>query len=175
LRRDVSRDVPLMWPVQEGVGACLKRYRLEGLLVGERIVRLPPLPYPDYVALLRSATCVLTDSWNVQEEATELGVPCLTVGTFPGREITMTVGSNIAVGRNRNLATRTIWECIFNGGKRGRVPELWDGKSGARIAGYLSAWLPAGAPEQGIPHERHTTVTTAGSTTAEGTGHSRLP
>jgi hypothetical protein len=38
---------------------------------------------------------------------------------------------------------------MFNGGKRGRVPELWDGKTGARIAGYLGAWLSV------APMDRH--------------------
>ena len=146
--RDVSRDIPLVWPVQARVEAQLKKFRLEGFLSGERISRLPPQPYPDYIGLLRKATCVLTDSWNAQEEATALGVPCLTVGAFPERAITVSIGSNVAVGKNRTSATRVVWECIFNGGKRGRVPELWDGKTGPRIAGYLWAWLPATPPER---------------------------
>ena len=102
--------------------------------------------YVDYVALLRGATCVLTDSWNVQEEATALGVPCLTIGAYPERAITVSIGSNAVVGGSRTLATRALWECLFNGGKRGRVPDMWDGKTGARIAGYLSAWLQEKPP-----------------------------
>lgn len=148
--RDVSRDIPLVWPVQARAEAQLKKYRLEGFLTGERVSRLSPQPYPDYVGLLRNATCVLTDSWNAQEEATALGVPCLTIGAYPERTITVSIGSNVAVGKNRTLATRAVWECIFNGGKRGRVPELWDGKTGSRIAGFLCAWLPETAHEERV-------------------------
>ncbi|WP_280154000.1 UDP-N-acetylglucosamine 2-epimerase [Piscinibacter sp. XHJ-5] len=137
--RDVSRDVPLVWPMTPRIEGQLRKFRLD--ISDERITCLPPQSYPDYVALLRGATCLLTDSWNAQEESTALGVPCLTLGAFPERAITVSIGSNVAVGRNRTLVTRAVWDCMFNGGKRGRVPELWDGKTGARIAGYLGAWL----------------------------------
>jgi general secretion pathway protein A len=107
------------------------------------MTRLPAQSYPEYLELLRHSTCVLTDSWSTQEEATALGVPCLTFGPHPERPVTATTGSNTYIGNNRALARRVVWECIFNGGKRGRVPEMWDGKTAARIAGYLAAWLPA--------------------------------
>jgi UDP-N-acetylglucosamine 2-epimerase len=146
--RDVSRDIPLVWPVTPHVGAQMRKYRLESFFSGERVVRLPLQAYPDYLDLLSHATCVLTDSWNTQEEATALGVPCLTLGSHPERPITVSIGSNVVIGKNRTLATRAVWECIFNGGKRGRVPDLWDGRTAGRIAGYLAAWLPAIAPER---------------------------
>jgi len=34
---------------------------------------------------------------------------------------------------------------IRTGGKRGRVPELWDGHAAERIAAHLEAWLAARA------------------------------
>jgi general secretion pathway protein A len=147
--RDVSRDVPLVWPMDARIESQLRKFRLDAIVADERIAPLPAQPYPDYVALLRGATCLLTDSWSAQEESTALGVPCLTLGAAPERAITVSIGSNVVVGRNRALATRAVWDCMFNGGKRGRVPELWDGKTGARIAGYLGAWLSV------APMDRH--------------------
>lgn len=144
----VSRDIPLVWPITPALDSQLKKFRLEGFFADERIARLPLQPYPQYLDLLRGATCVLTDSWNTQEETTALGVPCLTIGNYPERPSTVTIGSNTVVGTNGTLATRVVWECIFNGGKRGRVPELWDGRTASRIAGYLAAWLPAALPER---------------------------
>jgi UDP-N-acetylglucosamine 2-epimerase (non-hydrolysing) len=146
--RDISRDIALVWPMQSSIESQLKKFRLDTAIDGERITRLAAQPYPHYVSLIRNATCVITDSWNAQEEATALGIPCLTVGAYPERAITASIGSNVAVGKSRALATRAIWECIFNGGKRGRVPELWDGKTAARIASYLSAWLPENIVEK---------------------------
>ena len=139
---DASREIRLVWPMNERLERQVKKFRLDGFIRSERITRLAALPYDAYVALLERATCVITDAWDVQEEATILGVPCLTIGVLPQRHVTVSTGSNVAVGCDRSLATRTLWRCIFDGGRRGRVPELWDGKAGARIAGFLSAWLP---------------------------------
>jgi UDP-N-acetylglucosamine 2-epimerase (non-hydrolysing) len=92
---------------------------------------------------MAEATCVLTDSREAQTEATALGVPCFTIGRIPGDVLTTTIGSNVDVGTNLGLATRAVWSCLFSGGKAGSLPELWDGRSGARIANYLAVWLPA--------------------------------
>jgi hypothetical protein len=48
----------------------------------------------------------------------------------------------VAVGNSRALATRAVWDCIFNGGSRGQIPALWDGHTATRIAEHLAAWLP---------------------------------
>ena len=139
--RDVSHDVPLVWPMHTRTREQLTKFRLDALIRGERIACVPTQSYVSFVQVLANATCVLTDSWHVQEETTALAIPCLTLGLGPERAVTSTVGSNVVVGRNRALATRTVWECIFNGGKRGRVPEQWDGQAGARIAEHLALWL----------------------------------
>lgn len=139
--RDVSRDVPLVWPMHTRTREQLSKFRLDALLRGERIACVPTQSYVSFAQVLANATCVLTDSWHVQEETTALAIPCLTLGVEPERSITAELGSNVAVGRNKAVATRTVWECIFNGGKRGRVPEHWDGQAGARIAEHLALWL----------------------------------
>ena len=94
--RDISRDIPLVWPMHPRVEAQMRKYRLDNFIAGDRISRLPAQAYPEYVGLMRSATCVLTDSWNAQEEATALGVPCLTVGSYPEHAITVSMGITVA-------------------------------------------------------------------------------
>lgn len=144
--REVSRDVPLVWPMHTRTREQLVKFKLDATMRGERIACLAEQGYVSFVQLLANATCVLTDSWHVQEEATALGLPCLALGVECERPIASAIGSTIAVGRNKAIATRTIWDCIFNGGKRGTVPELWDGQAGARIAEHLAMWLRAAAP-----------------------------
>lgn len=139
--RTVAHDVPLVWPMPPGTAEHLAKFRLDRLLGREPIAGRPPQSHPSFVQLLANATCVITDSWTVQEEATILSIPCLTVGNGPERGITVAQGSNLFVGRNKALATRIVWDCIFNGGKRGRVPEYWDGEAGPRIADHLTAYL----------------------------------
>ena len=140
--KDVSRDIPLIWPLHVRIEEQLKKLRLDTLIARERIACIPVQAYAPYVELLRNATCVLTDSWNLQEEASALGIPCLMLGLYPQRMETLAIGSTVAVGNNRALATRAVWDCLFNGGKRGKVPPLWDGHAAERIAGHLAEWLP---------------------------------
>ncbi len=137
---EVSRVIPIVWLLRSRLHAQLKKYHLGIYLPKDRVRRLPAQPYIDYVALLRGATCVLTDSWKVQEEASALQIPCLVVGVFPERRIAG--GSNLSVGLSRTRAVSAVWECVLSGAGPGRIPPLWDGRAGARIAGYLSAWNP---------------------------------
>ena len=139
--RAVAHDVPLVWPMHTRTREQLARFKLDAIVASERIATLPSQSYSSLVQLMSNATCVLTDSWNVQEEATVLSIPCLTIGVGQDRELTTAIGSNIVVGRNKALATRAVWDCIFNGGKRGRVPELWDGRAATRIAEHMAQFL----------------------------------
>jgi general secretion pathway protein A len=141
--RAVAHDVPLVWPMHTRTREQLSRFKLDAIVASERIATLPSQSYPSLVQLMSNATCVITDSWNVQEEATVLSIPCLTIGLGQERATTVAVGSNLVVGRNKALATRAMWDCIFNGGKRGRLPELWDGHAATRIAEHMSGFLQA--------------------------------
>lgn len=141
--RAVAHDVPLIWPMHTRTRELMAKFKLDAVVASERIATLPSQSYPSLVQLMSNATCVLTDSWNVQEEATVLGVPCLTLGVGQERPLTTTIGSNQLVGRNKALATRAVWDCIFNGGKRGRAPDLWDGQAAERIARHMASFLAA--------------------------------
>jgi UDP-N-acetylglucosamine 2-epimerase (non-hydrolysing) len=93
------------------------------------------------VGLLANAAVILTDSGGIQEESTALGVPCLTLRENTERPITVDEGTNTVVGRDRSLILRCIDEILAGGGKRGRVPQLWDGHASERIAADLQRWL----------------------------------
>src|SRR5206468_3861459 len=106
--------------------------------------------YLEMVGLLARAAVVLTDSGGVQEESTALGVPCLTMRANTERPITVEQGTNTLVGRDRALILKSVDEILRGGGKRGRVPELWDGRTGARIAAHLAQWLAPNAVEMAV-------------------------
>jgi UDP-N-acetylglucosamine 2-epimerase (non-hydrolysing) len=125
--------------------ANVERFGLSSLLTSERIVALAAQGYLEMLGLLARATLVLTDSGGIQEETTALAVPCLTLRDNTERPITVEQGTNTLVGRVRDLALTSV-DCILaTGGKRGRVPELWDGHAAERIAAQLAQWLPTAA------------------------------
>ena len=110
-------------------------------LSGQRIAVLPPQGYLEMLGLMSGATLVLTDSGGMQEETTALGVPCLTLRENTERPITIEQGTNTLVGRDRGAIERAVDEILAGSGKRGRVPELWDGRAAERIAAHLAGWL----------------------------------
>lgn len=136
---DVSRVTPLVWPTSTVLHAQLKRFGLKTFIPKDRFHGLPDQLYLDYVELLRHASCVVTDSRHVQEEACGLGIPCLAVGAFPLRLIAG--AANVAVGANRALALSALWEMVLVRKGATAFNPLWDGHSGSRIAARLANWF----------------------------------
>jgi UDP-N-acetylglucosamine 2-epimerase (non-hydrolysing) len=146
--RDIGRRLPLVWPVHPRARANIERFGLAPLLAEARIAVLPPQGYLEMLGLLAKATLVVTDSGGIQEETTALSVPCLTMRENTERPVTVEQGTNTVVGRHRARALECVDEILRTGGKRGRVPELWDGRAAERIAAELASWLGA-APRYG--------------------------
>lgn len=138
---EISRDIPLVFPVHPRTLARIESAGLKGLLDAANIAVAPPLGYLELLGLMRAATLVLTDSGGIQEETTALGVPCVTLRENTERPITVTDGTNTIVGTDADKIRAVVGDILANGGKSGRVPSLWDGKAALRIAESLSAWL----------------------------------
>ncbi len=138
---EVSRDLPLIWPLHPRTRANIERFRLGKALDPKRLIVLPPQGYLETLGLMRDATLVITDSGGIQEETTALGVPCLTMRENTERPVTIEQGTNVLVGRNRTLVRRCVAEILAGAGKRGRIPELWDGHASERIVAHLVPWL----------------------------------
>ena len=130
---EISRQIPVIFPVHPRT-----RQRIAGWRVLDSGVRLmAPLPYLSFLALQQRAAVVVTDSGGIQEETTYLGIPCLTVRENTERPITITMGSNILVGRDMQRLRDELEGILRNGGKAANVPPLWDGHTAERIAGKI--------------------------------------
>jgi UDP-N-acetylglucosamine 2-epimerase (non-hydrolysing) len=150
--RDVATRIPLIWPVHPRARGNIERFGLSSLLDGARIALLPPQGYLEMLGLLANARLVLTDSGGVQEETTALAVPCLTMRDNTERPITVEQGTNTVVGRNRARTVECVEEILRGGGKRGRTPELWDGRAAVRIADELCGWLGLAGVRREVTH-----------------------
>ena len=139
--RDVAKRVPLVWPMHPRTRANIAKFGLESALEGARIAVLEPQGYLEMLGLLAQARLVLTDSGGIQEETTALSVPCLTMRENTERPVTVSQGTNTIVGRDRARISACVDDIVATGGKRGRVPELWDGQAAERIADHLETWL----------------------------------
>ena len=108
---------------------------------GDGLKLIEPLSYFQFLALTSQAKLILTDSGGLQEESTALGVPCLTLRENTERPVTVTVGSNLVVGTDPVRILTEARKALAGNGKRGRVPELWDGHASERIAALYERFL----------------------------------
>ncbi len=138
---EVGQRMPVIWPLHPRTRTNIEKFGLSGLMQRQSIACLPPLGYLEMVGLLRDAALVLTDSGGVQEETTALGVPCLTMRSNTERPITVDEGTNTLVGTDRMRILAAVDEVLRTGGKRGQIPELWDGKAAPRIVHHMARWL----------------------------------
>lgn len=141
--REVSVRLPLVFALHPRTRGNIERFGLSDLIDPSRMALLPPQGYLEMVGLMAEATMVLTDSGGLQEETTALGVPCLTLRENTERPITIEQGTNTLVGRDRAAILQGVDDILAGRGKRGRVPEYWDGKAAERIAADLWQWLGA--------------------------------
>lgn len=116
------------------------RLQAEGLFEHPRMRVLEPIGYVEFLALVRGASVVITDSGGVQEETTILGVPCLTLRPNTERPITITHGTNHLV--TRDVFPQLVEELLAAGRPESwPVPPLWDGRAGERIAAIIQSKL----------------------------------
>jgi UDP-N-acetylglucosamine 2-epimerase (non-hydrolysing) len=144
--RAAADKLPLVCALHPRTRGNVDRFGLAALIDTPAIAVLPPQGYLEMLGLMAKAAVVLTDSGGMQEETTALGVPCLTMRESTERPITVDEGTNTIVNRDRALTLRLLDEILAGGGKRGRAPELWDGRAAERIAAHLAAWVGARAP-----------------------------
>jgi UDP-N-acetylglucosamine 2-epimerase (non-hydrolysing) len=131
----------LLFALHPRTRARLVAAGLDGKLDGPRILLTSPLGYLDMIGLMKDARVLITDSGGIQEETTALGVPCLTVRDNTERPITVSEGTNTLVGSSPRALLTAVGEINGSGGKRGRVPELWDGKAAARIVRHVLGFV----------------------------------
>ena len=136
---EVSGRIPVVFPIHPRTRARLSadaalRQRAEG---ARGLKFVDPIGYLDFLALTANARLVMTDSGGIQEETTALGVPCLTVRHNTERPVTVEIGSNTLVGTDPAQVVPAAMAVLDGRGKKGRVPELWDGRAAERIARIL--------------------------------------
>ena len=128
----IAMKAPVYLPVHPRTRARLKGRE------PKRVHLVDPLGYLEFLALQTRAALVITDSGGIQEETTYLRTPCLTVRPNTERPITITLGTNELIGTNPKALEKRALRILSHGGKSGKIPPLWDGHAGERIAKELS-------------------------------------
>lgn len=134
---EISKKLPLLFPVHPRTRKKIDDLGLDSKEESGQIHLTDPLSYLDFLNLTMNARVVLTDSGGIQEETTLVGVACLTLRDNTERPITVSQGTNRLVGNTRRGIMDGFQAAMKEGGARAELPELWDGKTGERIANIL--------------------------------------
>lgn len=132
---ELSHAFPVIFPMHPRTRARVDSLELGPLPRGLHLVE--PLGYLEFLALQRDAKLVVTDSGGVQEETTFLGVPCITARANTERPVTVEIGTNVLVGDDLPRLQSLARKALNGEWKPGRIPPLWDGRAGARVADRL--------------------------------------
>ena len=98
---------------------------------------IDPMPYLEFNFLVKNCKAVVTDSGGITEETTFLGIPCITLRENTERPETVEIGTNELIGVNPSSLKPALNKLFEGKWKKGKIPELWDGKSGVRIVNHI--------------------------------------
>ena len=129
----VHSPYPIIAPLHGYVRDSLSALHIafDGLHITE------PLPYLSFGYLIHHAKAIITDSGNVAEEATFLGIPCITLNTYAEHPETTSLGTNRLVGEDPKLLAEALDILQKGEWKKGQLPERWDGHTAERIVQTL--------------------------------------
>jgi len=132
--REIAKKMPIIFPCHPRTSDKIKQFKIA---VDNHITITSPLGYLEFLNLMMHCRCVLTDSGGIQEEATYLKLPCLTLRNNTERPITVTEGSNILVGTEKENIVQAFVRILRKNKKKNRIPLLWDGKTAKRTVKKL--------------------------------------
>jgi len=132
-------DVVIVYPVHLNPNVQEPVYRILGNQ--PRLILLPPLEYVPFVALMRRAELILTDSGGVQEEAPSLGKPVLVMRETTERPEGIEAGVSRLVGTDVRRITDAVDVLLTDrnayAAMASAVNPYGDGRAAERIASLV--------------------------------------
>lgn len=128
-----AAGMPVVAPVHTYVRDAIK-----GLSISAPNLHImPPQSYLSFGYLMNKAKGIITDSGNVAEESTFLGIPCITLNNYSEHPETWRIGTNELVGEDPAALGKAMDVLMRDEWKHGELPERWDGRTADRIVQIL--------------------------------------
>jgi UDP-N-acetylglucosamine 2-epimerase (non-hydrolysing) len=136
-RLAAREDVEIVYPVHPNPNVREPVFRR----LRECVRLIEPLPYVDFVDLMRRAYLLLTDSGGVQEEAPSLGKPVLVMREKTERPEAVEAGTAVLVGVDADRIVTETERLLDHPGEHARRSRLHnpygDGRASERITAHL--------------------------------------
>ena len=130
----IQKKIKIVFPVHPRTAKNLKNFNLlDKIKIQKNIVLTEPLGYLDFLSLMANSKFVITDSGGIQEETTVLGIPCVTMRNNTERPVTVEQGTNVIVSTDKNKLVEACNNLVKGANFKGKIPQLWDGKTAKRI------------------------------------------
>jgi len=128
-----NTNVPIIAPVHNYIKERIAQLNINS----NRIHIIEPQPYLSFGYLTSHAKAIVTDSGNVAEEATFMGIPCITLNNYAEHPETVSIGSNFLAGENGEALAKALQLLEEGLWKKSQLPERWDGRTAERIVQTL--------------------------------------
>ncbi|MCK4664783.1 MAG: UDP-N-acetylglucosamine 2-epimerase (non-hydrolyzing) [Bacteroidales bacterium] len=130
----IQDRIKIVFPVHPRTKKRIEEFGLLNRInQSENIILTEPLGYFDFGKLVYEANFVMTDSGGIQEETTVYQIPCITIRDNTERPVTIWEGTNELAGSNKEKIVDFANQILDGNWKKGKIPELWDGKTAERI------------------------------------------
>lgn len=135
----ISQEISLIFAMHPRTRKNIEEFGMTGRIKSFSGIRVTePLGYLEFLKLMSNGAVILTDSGGMQEEATILGVPCLTLRENTERPVTIDQGTNRLVMPGRETIL-DAWAAVKQDPPPAdRKPPLWDGNAAKRIAKIIA-------------------------------------
>lgn len=130
---DASKNLPLVFPVHPRTAKILKTIGIEY----PNLHLIEPLSYLEFNYLVQNSKAVITDSGGITEEASIMGIPCMTLRNNTERLETITLGTNELLGTDPRAIPPALKKLFSNNWKKGEQIPLWDGNTAERIVDII--------------------------------------
>ncbi|MCD7900645.1 MAG: UDP-N-acetylglucosamine 2-epimerase (non-hydrolyzing) [Bacteroides sp.] len=128
-----AQGLPIIVPVHTYVSDALKKTGIKA----DNFHILPSQSYLAFGYLINHAKGIITDSGNIAEEATFLGIPCISLNSYAEHPETYRIGTNELVGEDPIKLFSALNILMNDQWKKGELPERWDGHTAERIIQIL--------------------------------------
>lgn len=147
--QDLAEQLPVLFPVHP---RTRRRCEAFGIPLSDqgasRLKAIPPEGYIENLSLMADAGVVLTDSGGMQQEAAELGVPCIVLRDTTEHLATREAGACRVVGSDVVQIAAAFSDAVEGRWTDSPRVALWDGRAGERVAAALAHHIGSGSPSE---------------------------
>jgi len=121
-------NYPIIFPIHPRTKNKINKLNLS---FDKSIKIIEPLRYLEFLKLMKDSKLILSDSGGLQEEASILGVPCVTLRTTTERQITLIRNVNIIAGYNQSKILNAVKK--FHNKKIKKIKDFGNGDVADKI------------------------------------------